>query len=320
MSLSPRAALRSADAFQRRHRTLAFAVAVQRKFNDDQAGNLSALIAYYAFISVFPALLLLVTVLGILLGGDPSLQQRVLNSALSDFPVIGPQLHSNIHSLNRTGVGFAVGIFGILFGARGVARALQNAMNTVWEVPRYERPGFPVNYVRDLAIIGVLGLGLLGTTVLSGIGALAGGVLGGVLAIAGSLVVNMGLFLLGLRAATAAAVTWRDLRIGAALSAIVWQILQTFGVYFITHSLRHASTLYGVFGVVLGLLAWFYLQARLTLYVVEADVVRIRGLWPRSIFPPPYTEKDKEAYAFYAKANQRTPPVKAASKGLEIRD
>jgi membrane protein len=320
MSLSPRSLLQVVDDYQQRHRPLAFPFAVLRKFNDDQAGNLAALIAYYAFVSVFPMLLLLVTVLGILLRGDPSMQQKVLNSALSDFPVIGQQLHSNIHSLNRTGAGLVVGIFGTLFGARGVARALQNAMNTVWEVPRYERPGFPVSYVRDFAVVGVLGLGVLGTTLLSGLGTLAGGVLGGILATAASLVVNMGLFLLGLRAATAASVTWRNLRVGAALSAIVWQILQTFGVYFVTHSLRHASTLYGVFGVVLGLIAWFYLQARLTLYVVEADVVRIRKLWPRSMFPPPYTEKDHEAYKHYAKANQRTPPVKAASQGLEIRD
>ena len=320
MSLSPYPLLRAMDRFQRRHRVLAFPVAVLRKFSEDQAGNLAALIAYYAFLSVFPLLLLLVTVLGILLRGDPSLQQKVLTSALSDFPVIGPQLHSNIHSLNRTGVGLIVGIVGTVFGARGVSRALQNAMNGVWEVPRYKRPGFPANYVRDFAVIGVLGLGVLGTTVLSGLGTLAGGVPGRILAIAVSLVVNVGLFLLGLRAATAASVSWRDLRVGAVLSAIVWQILQGFGVYLVTHTLRHASSLYGVFGVVLGLVAWFYLQARLTLYVVEADVVRTRGLWPRSIFPPPYTEEDREAYAHYAKANQRTPPVKAASKGLEVQD
>jgi membrane protein len=306
MAPSPRPVLRAIDDFQKRHRALAFPIAVWRKFSDDQAGNLAALISYYAFLSVFPLLLLLVTVLGILLRGDPALQQKVLSSALSEFPVIGQQLHTNVHSLNRTGVGLIVGILGTLFGARSLSGALQNAMNTVWEIPRFERPNFLYAQLRDFAIIGVIGLGIAATTLLSGLGSVGGGIAGRVLAIAAALVVNVGLFLLGLRVATAGPVTVRDLWLGALLAAIVWQVLQSFGLYFVTHSLRHASSLYGVFGLVLGLLAWFYLQARLTLFAVEADVVRARGLWPRSVFPPPFTEEDREAYEHYANANRRS--------------
>lgn len=259
-----------------------------KKFGDDQAGNLAALIAYYAFVSIFPLLLLLVTVLGIVLRDNPSLQQKVLSSALTDFPVIGDQLRANVHSLNRTGVGFAVGIIGTLLGARGVTNAIQNAMNSVWAVPRDERPGFPFSVLRSFGMLGVLGVGVLATTALSGFGTwggrVFGGVVGSVLAIALSLLVNIGLFWLGLRLATAPSVRGRDLRNGAVLAAIVWQTLQTLGVYFVTHTLRHASSLYGTFGLVLGLVAWLYLQAQLTLYAVEADVVRTRGLWPRSLF------------------------------------
>jgi uncharacterized BrkB/YihY/UPF0761 family membrane protein len=136
---------------------------------------------------------------------------------------------------------------------------------------------------------------------------------GSVAAIAVSLAVNMGLFWLGLRLATAPQVATRDLRNGAILAAIVWQALQTLGVYFITHSLRHASSLYGTFGLVLGLLAWLYLQAQLTLYAVEADVVRARRLWPRSLFPPPLTEEDHRAYAHYRNADVRRPPTEDAA-------
>ena len=301
------------DAFQQRHRALAFPVAVWRKFSDDRAGSLAALVAYYAFLSTFPLLLVLVTVLGMVLSGSPRLQQDVLNSALTEFPVIGTQLRANVHSFGRSGVGLVAGSVLVLFGARGVANAVQNAMNQVWEVPRRERPGFPVSWLRNFALIAVLGLGVLVTTALSGISSWSGhtvlGFGGRVLLVAVSLLLNVGLFWLGLRTATAGRVTWRELRVGAILSAVIWQLLQFLGGYVVAHSLRHASELYGTFGIVLGLIAWFHLQAVLTLYAVEADVVRARRLWPRSLFPPPLTEQDRKALRSYAEAEQRRPEV-----------
>ena len=275
------------DGFQQRHRVLAFPVAVWRKFGDDQAGSLAALLAYYAFLSTFPLLLVLVTVLGMVLAGNPGLQQDVLDSALSEFPVIGDQLRANVHSLGGSGLSLAVGLIFTFLGARGVANAMQNAMNEVWGVARTERPGFPGSWLRSFALIAIIGLGVLVTTALSGIGSWSGQtVLGGwgrFLVLAASLVLNIGLFWLGLRTATAGDVTWRELRLGAILSALVWQVLQYVGGYVVAHSLRHASALYGTFGLVLGLLAWFALQAQLTLYAVEADVVRARRQWPRSL-------------------------------------
>jgi YihY family inner membrane protein len=302
------------DTFQQRHRALAFPVAVWRKFSDDQAGSLAALVAYYAFLSTFPLLLVLVTVLGMVLAGNPGLQQDVLNSALTEFPVIGTQIRDNVHSLGRSGTGLVIGLIFTFIGARGIANAMQNAMNQVWEVPRHARPGFPFSWLRSFALIAVLGLGVLVTTGLSGIGSWSGhtilGAWGRILLVALSLVVNMGLFWLGLRSATAGQVTWRELRTGALLSAIAWQVLQLVGGYVVAHSLRHSSDLYGTFGLVLGLLAWFRLQAQLTLYAVEADMVRARRLWPRSLFPPPLTDKDRAALRSYANVEQRRPEIR----------
>ncbi len=304
--------LNAVDRFQQRHAALAFPLAVWRKFGDDQAGNLAALIAYYAFVSVFPLLLVLVTVLGFVLSGNERLQQDVLNSALTEFPVIGPQLRSNIHSLTTGGGELSIGLVGTFLGARGVAGAVQNAMNQVWAVPRRARPGFPFSWLRSFALIGVIGLGVLLTTALSGISSWGGHFFGpwsrvGIVAL--SLTLNVGLFWLGLRVATAAQITWRELRLGAIISAVVWQALQYLGGYFVAHELRHSSSLYGIFGLVLGLLAWLYLQAQLTLYAAEIDVVRTRRLWPRSLFPPPLTEKDRAAYRAYAQTEQRVPQI-----------
>lgn len=304
----------SVDAFQQRHRALAFPIGVWRKFGDDQAGSLAALLAYYAFLSTFPLLLVLVTVLGMVLSGNPQLQKDVLNSALTEFPVIGDQLRANVHSLGRSGFGLAVGLVLTFVGARGVANAMQNAMNTVWAIPRHERPGFPGSWLRSFALIAIIGLGVLVTTGLSGIASWSGHTAFGggvkILIIAVSLVLNILLFWLGLRTATAGHVTWRDLILGAILSAVVWQVLQYVGGYVVAHSLRHASELYGTFGLVLGLLSWFALQAQLTLYAVEADVVRSRRLWPRSLFPPPLTAQDREVLRSYPEAEQRRPEIR----------
>ena len=301
-------AMRGLDLVQRGHAWLAFPVAVWKKFGDDQAGNLAALIAYYGFASLFPLLLVFVTVLDIVLRDAPTLRDQVLNSTFGQFPVIGPQLQANVHSLNATGPALVIGLILTFLGARGVAGAVQNALNSVWSVPYYRRPGFPWNLLRGIAMIIVVGLGLIVTAFLSGLAAGVGHVISGasghIVTVAASLLVNIGVFWLAFRLASAREVTWREHFPGALMSAVVWQILLLAGTYIVGHQLTHSTSLYGVFGIVLGLLAWLYLQAQATLYAVEAAVVRARRLWPRGLAPP-LTAQDRRAFALYAEATQR---------------
>ena len=123
------------DAFQRRHRWLAVPIAVVYKFVDDLGGYLASLITYYGFLSLFPLLLIFSTVLGFLLPGNPELQQQLINSALSQFPIIGDQLTSSAQPLRGSGSGLAIGILVALYGGLGVAVAIQNALNQVWGLP-----------------------------------------------------------------------------------------------------------------------------------------------------------------------------------------
>jgi YihY family inner membrane protein len=294
-------AFRAVDARQQRQAWLAFPVAVWKKFGDDQAGNLAALIAYSALVAIFPLLLVLVTVLDTVLKDHPGLKQTVLN-AVDKYPAIG-LLDTSIGRLNQTGIALAVGLVGTFIGTLGVANSLQNALNSVWEIPFARRPGFPWSWLRSITLIVVVGTGFIATTILSGLAAGAGRVLPGagpsVLALVVSLVLNFGLFWLAFRLGTAKDITWRQLWLGAAISAVIWQILQAFGGYFLSHQIAHASPLYGTFAVVLGLIAWLYLQAQLTLYAVEINVVRAYRLWPRSLAPPPYTEQDRRAFRLY---------------------
>ena len=302
-------ATRAADTLQQRYAWLAVPVAVWKKFGDDQAGNLAALVAYYAFFSIFPLMLVLVTVLDIALKNHPALQHRLLNSALSQYPLIGQQL-GHIGPLHQSGLALAVGLVGTFIGARGVATAMQNALNTVWEIPFARRPGFPWSWLRSFGLIVVIGLGLIGTTVLStlasgGADRVIPGFGGKIVALLVSLVLNVGVFWLAFKLGTAREIGWRQLRLGAVIAAVIWQILQYVGGYFISHQLAHASPVYGTFAVVIGLLAWLYLQAELTLYAVEINVVRALRLWPRSIAPPPYTEQDRRAFQLYTQVEKR---------------
>ena len=296
-------AFRAADELQQRHAWLAVPVAVWKKFGDDQAGNLAALIAYSAFVGIFPLLLVAVTVLNMVLKNNPELKARVLKAANEAYPVVFSQLEPDIGKLSQTGIALVIGLVGTFIGALGVANSLQNALNSVWEIPFARRPGFPWSWLRSFTLIIVVGTGLIATTVLSGLAAGVGSKLPGagpsVLAFAVSLVLNFGLFWLGFRLGTAKGITWRQMWLGAAISAVIWQILQAVGVTFVSHQIAHASPLYGTFAVVLGLIAWLYLQAQLTLYAVEINVVRAYRLWPRSLAPPPYTEQDRHAFQLY---------------------
>ncbi len=80
------------DAFQRRHGWAGFPLAVLYKFVEDQGPYLAALMTYYGFLSLFPLLLMLTSILGFVLQGDPQMLERVVDSTLRQFPVIGDQL------------------------------------------------------------------------------------------------------------------------------------------------------------------------------------------------------------------------------------
>jgi YihY family inner membrane protein len=307
-------AVRQVDRWQQRHPVPAFVFAVIKKFGDDQASNQVALLTYFAFLATFPLLLALYGVLGLVLRGRPALEQRIVNSTLSEFPIIGDQLHSQLglSSLHHSGLAVVIGILGAVLAGRGLANAVQNALNTVWQVPKSDRPGFPANSLRSLGLLGLLGIGVVATAAaasVAGASRLLGlsGLPTQLLTLAVSAVLDIGLFLAAFRLATAKTVATRELVLGAVLSGIAWQILLSLAGMIVSHNLRHAQALAGLFGIVLGLLAWFALQATVTMYAVEADVVRARHLWPRSITQPPLTPGDKQFLTAATQTETRRP-------------
>jgi YihY family inner membrane protein len=274
--------IRRFDDYQQAHRWLAFPLGVLRKFSDDGAGNLAALIAYYGFFSLFPLLLVFVSVLGIVLRGHPGLEERILNSALSQFPVLGEQL--KLHSLRGSGLALSVGIVGALWAGLAVTRAAQHTMNEIWGVPPERRPNFLVSRVRGLALLAILGTMTLATTLVSGLSTLPG--LPGAarfLWYPVSIALNVALFAVAFRVLTRQKLSTGEVLPGAVVGAALWTAMQLVGTYFVTHRIQQATSIYGTFALVIGVLVWFYVGAQITLYAAEINVVRARRLWPRSL-------------------------------------
>jgi uncharacterized BrkB/YihY/UPF0761 family membrane protein len=300
-----------ADRFQRRHAWLGFPVAVVYKFFDDFGTYLSAILTYYAFVSLFPLLLIATTVLSVVLRGDQHLQHELLTSALKSFPVINQELGEPKH-LSGGPAGLIIGIIGSVYGALGVAQAFQYASNTMWVIPRDSRPNPLRARGRSLVLLAVMGLGILATTSLSilsegGVGAL--GTTEKYLAIAASVLINAAVAIFAFRWAPARRLAIRQVLPGAISAAVFWQLLQTFGVIYVRHVIAHASESNKIFAFVLGLLAYLFLTAVTLLLSVEVNVVRVNRMYPRALLTP-FTDNviltpgDRRAYARQAKAQR----------------
>ena len=302
------------DGYQRRHRWLGFPIAVIYKFFDDQGVYLGVLVTHYAFLSIFPLLLISSSVLGFLLRGNPELQERILASALRQFPVIGEQL-GRPEGLRGSTAAIVVGTIGSIYGALGVSLAVQNAMNIAWAVPRNQRPNPIQIRLRGARLLGTVGVAFAGTTVLSAltnrVGSFGWGLdvlsrLGVVLL---AMTLNAGTFSLVMRMATTRVVSLREAAPGAIAAAVVWQLLQLGGAAYIRLVIEDANTTNGIFALVLGLIAWLYLGSASFILCAEINVVLTDHLHPRALLTPfservNLTEGDRDAYAAYARAQR----------------
>lgn len=319
----PERQIRRVDRFQQRHTVLAFPWAVMQKFGNDQAGGKAALMAYYGLFALFPLLLLLATILGFALAGNPALRDQVIESAVGRIPVIGDQISSQVHPLEGNTTALIVGIVGTIYGSLGIGFAAQNAMNTVWNIPFVRWPNIWKRYLRTFGAIGLLGLGLISSTALAAFATtIASGVAATVLGVAASVLVNLGLFLLAFMVLTAEPLRPRDVAVGVVCAAVFWETLQLLGTWYVARGLAHSSATYGVFAVVITLLSWLYLGSQLTLLAAEINVVLRYRLWPRSVTQPPLTRADRLTFARLAQMETRRPEevVTASFTGEADRD
>jgi YihY family inner membrane protein len=302
-------AIRKVDATQRRFTPTAFLFGVVKKYGDDNGGVLVSNLAYSAFVSLFPLLLVLVTILGLVVAGHPSIRDDVVNAVANQIPLLGHTLTSNVSTLKRSStVGLIVGLIVLLYGTTGLAQAGLFAMEQVWNLPGPARPGFVQRLGRAVLFLSLLGAGVIVTTGLSSFSTYLHnkGFWFDLLIYVVTAAFSAGMYIGAFRALTPKGVPTRSLLPGAITGGILWTVLQFLGTWLIHHFL-HSDSVYGVFATVLGLLAWIYLAVEITVYCAEINVVLARRLWPRAMVQPPLTEADRASMALQALQNQRRP-------------
>ena len=298
--MDPLLPIKRFDRFQQKHKAWAIPMAVIRKFGNDQAGNLAALMAYYAFFSIFPLLLLMFTVLGFVLQGDPGFRRSIEDSVIGQFP----GLQIDRHPIAGSVPAIIIGVAGSLWGGLGVTQAAQNAFDRVWAVPFKDRPDFIHSRLRGIVLLVCLGVLFVLSVAATGLITSIGGPLVKVGGYAITLALNFGLYVASFRFLTSATVPTRCLWLGAGVAAVFLTILQLVGTIYIRH-VAHATTAYGYFATVIGLLVWLHLLAQMTLYAAEINVVVVRKLWPRSLLGPPEAPADQETLTALAKVEER---------------
>jgi len=305
------------DRFQRRHPRTSIPLAVTYKFFDDQGNYLAATITYYAFIAIFPLLLLSSSILGYVLQGNPGLQQDILNSTLSQFPIIGDQLGRPEGLQGSTG-GVVVGSLAALYGAMGLGLAIQNAMHVAWSVPRNSRPNPFLQRLKSLLLLTTAGVAVLAVTVVSALGSSTQVFsdrvdtgLRWLITLVTVLVVGT-VFAVLFRLAAAGNSGGRSLlraAPGAFAVAVMWQGLQYLGTIYVARVLVNTSAMNKTFGLVLGLFGIIYIAAVMAVLGIEINVVLARKLYPRALLTPftdavDLTDADRRAYASYARAQR----------------
>jgi YihY family inner membrane protein len=276
----------------------AFPLAVQVKYREDHGGYLAAMVTYYAFLSLFPLLMVATTVLGFVLRGHPGLQHDVGRSVLGSFPIVGHDVR--VHALRGSGVALAVGLaLAAWAGTRGFIAA-ESVMNQVWGIPERRRPRFVAAHARGFLLALVFGAAAVATSALNAFGTVGAGQgppwrIG---SLAASVAGNVALLLVVFRLLTADQVSWRQLRRGAVLAGLGWALLQAGGSLYVHHVVAAASNTYGTFATVIGLLSFIYLSVLIALIAAETNVVAARRLWPRSLSiadGEPITDGDRRA-------------------------
>ncbi|MBB3045403.1 YhjD/YihY/BrkB family envelope integrity protein [Nocardioides soli] len=304
----------AADRAQRRWSVLGYPIAVIYKYFDDQGNYLAAIITYYAFIAIFPLLLLGSSILGFFLQDNPELQQDLLDTALAQFPIIGDQL-GRPGGLQGSTEAIVIGGLVALYGALGLGQALQNALNIAWSVPRNSRPNPVLLRLKSLFLLLTAGVAVLAVSVLSTLAAnteVFGETVSSyrwpitVATIVINTLVLTALFRVG---AARSHSIWTGSVPGAVTASLLWIGLQKVGTLYVTNVLTETSAMNQTFGLVLGLIGIIWLTAVIGVLGIEVNVVLERRLWPRALLTPftdrvELTEADRRAYTSYARAQR----------------
>jgi uncharacterized BrkB/YihY/UPF0761 family membrane protein len=285
------------DQWQRGNRPAAVLFGVLKKFTEDQANQFVVALGWYGFVAIYPLLLVVITVFGYI--GAASLGHGIV-STLHQFPVVGSQFNpANANELHGSGFGLVIGLVGLLYGGQGVTQTAQQGMVRVWNLSSLDQPPFLARLARSLIGLSIIGIAFVFNAAVATFATAQGTRYAfRILVIVGMLAVNWVLYGAAFRALTPKTVTTRPLLPGAAVGAVGFTLLITVGSGLIQHQIRHSSATYGQFGVVIGLVGFLFLLAKISLYGAELNPVLARHLWPRAMGSAVPTPADERALEY----------------------
>jgi membrane protein len=244
-------------------------------------GQLAAAITYFGFLSFFPLLALGFSLVGYVSSVYPSAQDDVTRAVQGAFPsLIGTgkgQLNVQDIVDARRGTG-AFALLGLLYAGMGWLDALRDGLRRVFGTSDVA-VAFLKKKATDVVVLALLGASLIvsllvtsmataaTTFVLDRVGldkTTAAIALLKVLSVALAIVADTVLFAIVLSRLSGAKLHWRQVRSGALLGAIGFEVLKLVGTFLIARTT--ANPVYATFGVVVGLLVWMNFVARLTVF------------------------------------------------------
>ncbi len=194
------------------------------------SGRNASVLAFFGFLSIFPLMLAATTILGFVLEGNQDLQQRIIDGALDDIPVLGEQLQSNPAALEGNWWALIIGLGGALWSSTKAFVGLQLALDDVWEVSVDHRDAMPKQRGKALLGLLIIGAAQIGTIAIAAVVNAAGLPMLGRFALLGTtVVVNVAVLAAMYRYLTAANTTWSDVWPGAIGAGIAFSVLQYFG-------------------------------------------------------------------------------------------
>jgi membrane protein len=286
---------------------LGFSYAVVRKYADDSGAQEAALIAYYGFLSIFPILLLGVTIVSRVLAGRPELRHEVVTAMVPGS--LQATVEDAAAALPASTVALVAGLVGLAMTGSGVVSSAYRTVNHVAAVPYRSRSGFVSRYARVIAVLililaGVAAIGGL-TVVAAALPAVPG--LTRVVAALGSAVIAFGVLLLAARMLLDRPAPPGALWPAALPAAVVVTLVLQLGALVLPRIIRSAGPIYGSFATVAGTFTLLYVLSVALVYAAEIAAVHRAGLWPRSLDPTRPTTADVRALALLAREQERVP-------------
>jgi membrane protein len=264
-------------ALRRHHASIDVVIDTLDGWRRHLTGRNAWVIAFFGFMSIFPLLLAATTILGWVLEGNEELQQRIIEGAFADIPILGPQLTADPASLQGNLVALLIGLGGAIWASTRAFVAVQVAQDDVWDIPIDDRDGMPVQRGKALLAILFIGTTQIGSVVLSGAIDGAGFPIAGRLLLAAATVgINIATLLVMFRWLTAADLDWRDVWPGAVLAGVGFSVLQYFGTTLVGRFQANMSVTYGQFAFVLGLVTWLSLLSITALMCTEFNAALAR--------------------------------------------